>query len=161
MRIIAAVTLIFLPGTFVATVFSTGMFDWGHGDPTSSGGDGGSDGGSRMVSKYIWVYFMLTGALTAVVLAGWGLFSWVQKRRMVKQFGLDLEDQGSVFEEIETGSSLRRDTDTTLVEGEKKEAVLWRWRKEILERWTSMGRKEGDEGSIGTSEACFPTNCTR
>lgn len=126
MRIIAAVTLIFLPGTFVATVFSTGLFDWGHGGPPSagSGGDGGS---GTMISRYIWVYFMLTGALTAVVLLAWGLFSCMQNRKMVRQFKFDLDEQeDSHGDEWEDGSGKRRrDTQTTVV-NRKKRSCGWR-----------------------------------
>ncbi|KAF2013810.1 hypothetical protein BU24DRAFT_494212 [Aaosphaeria arxii CBS 175.79] len=97
MRIIAAVTLVFLPGTFVATLFSTGLFDWGYGDPTSNDTDnekGSQDGGQKVVSRYIWVYFMLTGVLTGVVLVAWVLFSCLQKRIMMKRFGDDCEGEG-------------------------------------------------------------------
>lgn len=129
MRIIAAVTLIFLPGTFVATVFSTGLFDWGHGDPTSAGPDG-DDGGGRMISRYIWVYFMLTGALTAVVLLAWGLFSWVQNRKMIRKFGFDLdEEEGSDRDEWDDkNKKRRRDTQTTLVNNSKR---MTRWKRII------------------------------
>ncbi|KAF2471517.1 uncharacterized protein BDR25DRAFT_155301, partial [Lindgomyces ingoldianus] len=95
MRIIAAVTLIFLPGTFVATVFSTGLFDWTPNTQSTGGDEGGGGGGSGgrsgILSKYIWVYFMLTGVLTFVVLVAWVLFSWNQNRKMMRQFGLDPE----------------------------------------------------------------------
>ncbi|KAF1960335.1 hypothetical protein CC80DRAFT_291906 [Byssothecium circinans] len=117
MRIIAAVTLIFLPGTFVATVFSTGLFDWGNGDPTPAGNDStGGDG--KTVSKYIWVYFMLTGALTTVVLIAWGLFSWIQRKKMVRQFGFTLDEEAGSMASLHKDMSddRRRDTETTLVE---------------------------------------------
>lgn len=145
MRIIAAVTLIFLPGTFVATVFSTGLFDWGSGDPTPAGDDGGADGGGKIMSKYLWVYFMLTGALTAVVLVAWGLFSWVQKRRMVRQFGLDLEEGDTWESETNTGRSAggqRRDTEATLVDDRTHESTLQSWRREMLLRWMSFRTKQ-------------------
>ncbi|KAF2113209.1 hypothetical protein BDV96DRAFT_119380 [Lophiotrema nucula] len=63
MRIIAAVTLIFLPGTFVATFFSIDFFDFG------------PDNGGAKVSKWIWVYFVVTIVLTLAVLAVWRLVS--------------------------------------------------------------------------------------
>lgn len=94
-----------------------------------------------MVSRYIWVYFMLTGALTAVVLVAWILFSWVQKRNMVRRFGFDLEEGGDVMEE--TGNSgKRRDTETTLVERKK---AFDRWRDEMLGTWKRPWRKGQDE----------------
>ncbi|KAF2441806.1 hypothetical protein P171DRAFT_434426, partial [Karstenula rhodostoma CBS 690.94] len=117
MRIIAAVTLVFLPGTFVATIFSTGLFDWGHGDPTPAGSDD-DEGGGRMISRYIWVYFMLTGALTAVVLLAWALFSWVQNRKMVRKLGFNLDcEEGSEWSLLEEEEKKARiDTQTTLVD---------------------------------------------
>ncbi|RMZ91466.1 hypothetical protein DV736_g1306, partial [Chaetothyriales sp. CBS 134916] len=63
MRIIAAVTLVFLPGTFIATVFGSNLFQF---LPASS---------SQVVSKWIWLYWVLTLAVTAVVLLIWWLFS--------------------------------------------------------------------------------------
>lgn len=121
MRIIAAVTLLFLPGTFIATVFSTGLFDW-------KGEDGKE---SKLVSGYLWVYFMLTGVLTAVILLAWGVFSWVQNRAMVKRFGGDLETGDWMREEVDGKEKReRRETDMTLVE-EGRRARVWR----EFEKW--------------------------
>ncbi|KAF2799065.1 hypothetical protein K505DRAFT_356955 [Melanomma pulvis-pyrius CBS 109.77] len=154
MRIIAAVTLIFLPGTFVATVFSTGMFDWGSGDPTPSpnaGGSGTDAGHGRTVSGYIWVYFMLTGVLTLVVLIAWVLFSWVQNRKMMRQFGIDPE-QGS---EVDDGGA-RRDTEMTLVDEQRagrrarvfKEFQRWREEAGGSLRWWGRGRMDECHGVL-------------
>lgn len=150
MRIIAAVTLIFLPGTFVATVFSTGLFDWGHGDPTPAGSDDDDkSGGGRMVSRYIWVYFMLTGALTAVVLLAWGLFSWVQNRKMVQKFGFDLDsDESRDWDSWEReDKESRRDTQATLVE---KSAIPTVWRQVLsaTERMLGRDKKAVEEEDI-------------
>lgn len=79
MRSIALVTMVFLPGTFFAvsplplvppamtiesetewqSLFSMTFFNWTPG----SGGNGPT------VSGYIWVYFFVTGAFTALTLA--------------------------------------------------------------------------------------------
>ncbi|KAF3202758.1 hypothetical protein TWF106_002285 [Orbilia oligospora] len=58
MRTIAIITLIFLPGTFVAAVFSMSMFNW-------------EADGSVVVSKHIWMYFAITVPLTTVVVISW------------------------------------------------------------------------------------------
>ncbi|KAI1129948.1 hypothetical protein F5Y10DRAFT_237209 [Nemania abortiva] len=63
MQVIAAVTLTFLPGTFIATLFSSSFWDF-HPEPTG-----------QVVSKWIWLYFVLTIALTLAVLAGWRVAS--------------------------------------------------------------------------------------
>lgn len=132
MRIIAAVTLIFLPGTFVATVFSTGMFDWGNGDPTPNP-NADEGGGGKTVSRYIWVYFMLTGILTFLVLVGWILFSWFQNRKMMQQFHLDPEQGGEVALDGE-----RRGTESALVEGGQQRSRSWALRE--FEKWKLEAR---------------------
>ncbi|PSN63841.1 hypothetical protein BS50DRAFT_637191 [Corynespora cassiicola Philippines] len=150
MRIIAAVTLIFLPGTFVATLFSTGLFDWGYGSPTPNATDdegsenGGEDGGG-IVSSYIWVYFMLTGALTCVVLGAWMLFSKYQERRMKKWFGVDVEEGGPVLE-----ASVRRDSEKTLVERRGRLRGRWSFWQEWGKNETvnHAGGKVGDLKSV-------------
>jgi hypothetical protein len=59
MRVITAITLVFLPGTFVATLFSTSFWNF---DPRSTG---------PLVSKWVWLYFFVTFALTLMVLGIW------------------------------------------------------------------------------------------
>lgn len=63
MRIIAAVTLVFLPGTFVATMFGSGFFKFF------------PEGSSRVVSSWIWVYWVLTIGITMIVLMFWWIFA--------------------------------------------------------------------------------------
>jgi uncharacterized membrane protein len=59
MRVITAITLVFLPGTFVATLFSASFWNF---DPRTSG---------PLVSKWVWLYFFMTAALTLIVLGIW------------------------------------------------------------------------------------------
>ena len=59
MRVIAAVTLLFLPGTFVATLFSASFWDFSPGNQSSK------------VSSWVWLYWVVTGALAAAVLCVW------------------------------------------------------------------------------------------
>jgi hypothetical protein len=136
MRIIAAVTLIFLPGTFVATIFSTGLFDWDSGTPAPAGSDDAEGGGGgTLVSKYLWVYFMLTGVLTAVVLIGWGVFSYVQKRKMTRLLSLDADTEWGL--EGETwGGEKRRGTERTMVDGGKDKGWL-----NTFHGWTWLGKR--------------------
>jgi Mg2+ and Co2+ transporter CorA len=56
MRLITAITLIFLPGKFVATFFSTSFWDFA---PDNEG---------SKVSRWVWLYFALTIGLTVLVL---------------------------------------------------------------------------------------------
>jgi hypothetical protein len=66
MKAIALLTTLFLPGTFVATFFSMTMFDW---SPSNSSG-------SPKVSKYIWVYWVITIPLTLAVMVS--LLIWAR-----------------------------------------------------------------------------------
>lgn len=59
MRLIAIVTLVFLPGTFVATLFSTSFWDF---SPSNEG---------AMVSKWVWLYLVVTAILTTGVVGAW------------------------------------------------------------------------------------------
>src|SRR4051794_2668467 len=74
MRIIAAVTLIFLPGTFTATLFSTTFFNFQHTVPDS-----------RIVSGWIWLYFVVTVGLTVSVIVAWVGWSWFEYEKLEKK----------------------------------------------------------------------------
>lgn len=63
MQVIATVTLSFLPGTFIATLLSPSFWNF---QPDSPG---------QVVSKWIWLYFVLTVLLTSAVLVGWRIAS--------------------------------------------------------------------------------------
>ncbi|KAF1815705.1 hypothetical protein P152DRAFT_455421 [Eremomyces bilateralis CBS 781.70] len=71
MKAIAALTIVFLPGTFVATVFSMNIFDWS-----------GGEGAEPRMSKYIYVYWIVTIPLTLLVMFAW----WVWLRRDLGRF---------------------------------------------------------------------------
>ncbi|ORY11317.1 hypothetical protein BCR34DRAFT_653094 [Clohesyomyces aquaticus] len=62
MRIIAAMTLIFLPGTFTATLLSSSFFNFKHGT-------------QGIISEWIWLYWAITCILTVVVMGAWFLVS--------------------------------------------------------------------------------------
>jgi magnesium-transporting ATPase (P-type) len=59
MRLITAITLIFLPATFVATFFSTSFWDFA---PENKG---------AKVSRWVWLYAVVTIGLTLMVLGIW------------------------------------------------------------------------------------------
>ncbi len=65
MKTIAILTMVFLPGTAVASFFSITMFNWN------------ANPGQGVVNGYIWVYFVLAVPLTAIVLAIW----WICTKR--------------------------------------------------------------------------------
>lgn len=82
MRIIAWATLVFLPGTFTATLFSSTFFDFLP-----------DDGNSRIVSWWLWLYFLATVLITGLVFLGWYHFSRTSRVRAqedmenLKKFG--------------------------------------------------------------------------
>ncbi|KAI0435618.1 hypothetical protein F4803DRAFT_544957 [Xylaria telfairii] len=76
MKSIALLTMVFLPATFVATLFSMGIFEWK-----------GIHGEILRVSPYIWLYVAVTVGITSVTLGTWYL--WVMRRRA----GGDIEAQ--------------------------------------------------------------------
>ncbi|KAB5571981.1 hypothetical protein GE09DRAFT_1097788 [Coniochaeta sp. 2T2.1] len=63
MKIIATLTMVFLPATFVSSVFSMSFFDW---DPPE---------GKQIVSHYAWIYPVIVAAITVVVLGVWYPFT--------------------------------------------------------------------------------------
>ncbi|KAL2062433.1 hypothetical protein VTL71DRAFT_6699 [Oculimacula yallundae] len=58
-KTIAVMTMVFLPGTFICSFFSMTMFNWN------------KQPGERLVSPYIWVYFVAMLPLTMLVIAVW------------------------------------------------------------------------------------------
>lgn len=74
MAIFTFITALFLPGTYVASLFSMSMFDWLH-----------DDSDKTTVSPLFWVYWLVTIPLTAVVLGGW----WIWYKRADQQWQKD------------------------------------------------------------------------
>ncbi|KAH7093196.1 hypothetical protein FB567DRAFT_587640 [Paraphoma chrysanthemicola] len=69
MKTLAFLTTLFLPGTFIATIFSTSMFDWQR-EPDK-----------RVVSDLFWVYWVFTVPLTIIVALGWRVWwNWEKKK---------------------------------------------------------------------------------
>ncbi|KAI0975168.1 hypothetical protein F4678DRAFT_319209 [Xylaria arbuscula] len=89
MKSIALLTMVFLPATFVATLFSMGIFEWS-----------GRHGEILNVSPYIWLYIVVTVVITSVTLGMWYL--WVVRRRVVE---VDVEAQSQELSEKKTLSS--------------------------------------------------------
>lgn len=77
MKTIAILGIVFLPGTFVATLFSINMFDWGG---TKSGTTT-----SLTVSRSIWIYWVITVPLTVVTFLIWILWSRSENHKTSKR----------------------------------------------------------------------------
>jgi Tfp pilus assembly protein PilO len=68
MRVIAAITIFFLPATFTATFFSTTFFSFN------------SNLEGRVYSEWLWLYFLVSVVLTTLVVVGTWLL-WKGKER--------------------------------------------------------------------------------
>ena len=66
MKTLAAVTMVFLPGTFVASVFAMPFFDFGNSD------------GLRVVNPQLWIYWVVTIPLTFLTFGVW--LAWFQMK---------------------------------------------------------------------------------
>lgn len=73
MRIIAAVTLIFLPGTFTATLFSPSFFSFQKSEHPV------------VVSHWIWLYVVVTVGLMGSVIAAWATWSSLERSKASKE----------------------------------------------------------------------------
>jgi hypothetical protein len=71
MKSIAAVTMAFLPGTFVASVLAMPMFQW---DATH---------GADVINKRFWVYPLVAIHLTLITFAAWII--WIRYKNEHKQ----------------------------------------------------------------------------
>jgi Mg2+ and Co2+ transporter CorA len=94
MKTIAILTMVLLPATTVASIFSMNLFDWF------------AVKGDRIASKWLWIYWVITIPLTALILLAW----WVWNRqgdRHVHQIVRSAEDgNASRIEDID-GLGLR------------------------------------------------------
>ncbi|KAI2639685.1 hypothetical protein GGS26DRAFT_541109 [Hypomontagnella submonticulosa] len=86
MKTLSLLGAVFLPGTFMASIFSMTFFDFNvgpnYGDPSDSSGDG------AQVSNLLWLYFAVTVPLTLIILVFW---YWIDKRREKKYAEEDVE----------------------------------------------------------------------
>ena len=81
MKAIAALTMVFLPGSLVATIFSMGFFEFGLSDRNEM---------ELRVAPQVWMYVAVTLPLTAVVLvtcAAW--LKWSKGRLRGEEGGGD------------------------------------------------------------------------
>ncbi|KAK2052686.1 hypothetical protein LY76DRAFT_629927 [Colletotrichum caudatum] len=67
MRSIAFVTMVFLPVTSIATIFSMNVFDWQAKD------------GGHLITVHFWLYLAVAGASTALTVGLWVFYTRVRK----------------------------------------------------------------------------------
>ncbi len=85
MKILSLLGAIFLPATYLASIFSMSFFDFipdspsGGSDSSSSSSAGGGGGGNwSPVSPLLWIYFAIAIPLTLVIVVCW---RWWDRRR--------------------------------------------------------------------------------
>ncbi|KAI3323571.1 hypothetical protein HD806DRAFT_497218 [Xylariaceae sp. AK1471] len=81
MKTLAYVTTIFLPPTFIASLFSMSMFDW----QASTG----SPGESVVLVPDFWIYWVISVPLTLAILAGWRVWWRFEKRALQSEYSVD------------------------------------------------------------------------
>lgn len=101
MKTLSLLGALFLPGTFLASLFSMTFFDFnvdGNNNSSDSTSEGGVVTGGAQVSQYLWVYFVVTIPLTLAIVGSW---LWIDKRRE-RQYALEDEDIEKGIERMET-----------------------------------------------------------
>ncbi|KAI1854818.1 hypothetical protein JX265_002457 [Neoarthrinium moseri] len=105
MKTLSLLGAVFLPGTFLASLFSMTFFDFNVGP---SDGSGDSSGAGAQVSEYLWVYFVVTIPLTLVIVGSWW---WMDKRRQREYAAEDVEiEKGIDRMESEIMAIMRKKT---------------------------------------------------
>ncbi|KAK8070616.1 hypothetical protein PG997_010819 [Apiospora hydei] len=94
MRTIAVLGIVFLPGTFVATLFSVDMFDWGSGggvggESASSSATTDSSSGVRALPG-MWIYWAIAILLTIFTFLVWILWSRRENQKSDRRLGIRL-----------------------------------------------------------------------
>ncbi|KXH61475.1 acetyltransferase [Colletotrichum salicis] len=94
MKPVAVVTMLFLPPTFVATVFSMSMFNW----QVSTSSDSTGGGGKPTVVPQFWIYWAVSLPLTVAIVIGWRVWWHFQKSYYEIKFWRS-EKENVVFED--------------------------------------------------------------
>ena len=93
MKTIAILTMVLLPGTAVASLFSMNLFNWETND------------GSKIPSKWLWIYFVIAVPLTVLTLFAWWLWTRKPAVRLAPGTGAQQQRANSTYsdEEADTG----------------------------------------------------------
>ncbi|KAF2999573.1 hypothetical protein E8E14_004047 [Neopestalotiopsis sp. 37M] len=85
MKYIALLTMVFLPISTMASIFSTTLFSWDAGP------------GEPVVSRYFWVFVVISLGLTTLVVGAWGVATRYAKRKLAsgKAADIEMEDKRS------------------------------------------------------------------
>ncbi|KAH8816952.1 hypothetical protein F5884DRAFT_240788 [Xylogone sp. PMI_703] len=122
MKIIAVLTTLFLPGTYVATYFAMPLFNW-------------EESSVKKVSgPYVWLYWAVTAPLTLATMVL--VISWALWHR--SQYNILVEQARNPIGENEEST----DTEATLLPGKKSS-----YRKMLKHRFKILQKMESPHGS--------------
>ncbi|KAM0459465.1 hypothetical protein ACHAPV_005653 [Trichoderma viride] len=95
MKTISLMGALFLPGTYLASVFSMTFFNF-------------QSGADPVISNWLWVYFIITVPLTVIIVGSW---IWYDRRKEARYADDDKELEGDIEQmEVSIMKSLRRRT---------------------------------------------------
>ncbi|RVD86400.1 uncharacterized protein DFL_004679 [Arthrobotrys flagrans] len=72
MKLFTIVTVIFLPGTFIASIFGTNFFAFS------------SESNHLIVASNIWIYFLISCTITCSLTAGWIIYRRIKRRSRLR-----------------------------------------------------------------------------
>ncbi|KFY40244.1 hypothetical protein V494_03599 [Pseudogymnoascus sp. VKM F-4513 (FW-928)] len=96
MKTLAFVTVVFLPPTFVATLFSMSMFNWQASSNNNSSESAIDNGRQKVVVTDLWIYWVVSVPLTLMVLLGWRVWWHYQKIYYTRRYPHATEEQVSL-----------------------------------------------------------------
>ncbi|KAJ5031032.1 hypothetical protein J3E73DRAFT_222669 [Bipolaris maydis] len=110
MKALAFVTTLFLPPTFIATLFSMSMFDW-QAEIKAKSSDSNEE--TKVLSRHFWIYWVASVPLTVAVLLAWRIWWHWEKNRYQHKYphiklGSKLQDADSSFSNGLNKMMLRR-----------------------------------------------------
>ncbi|OTB06048.1 hypothetical protein M426DRAFT_319415 [Hypoxylon sp. CI-4A] len=79
MKTLSLLGAVFLPGTFMASVFSMTFFDFNVGPDNDSSGEGAT------VSGLLWIYFAVTVPLTVLIVGSWYFMDWRREKKYTEE----------------------------------------------------------------------------
>ncbi|KAI0395137.1 hypothetical protein F5Y17DRAFT_457340 [Xylariaceae sp. FL0594] len=134
MKTLAYVTTVFLPPTFIASLFSMSMFDWQASVPSSSSS---SSDGSVVVVPDFWIYWVISVPLTLAILAGWRVWLRREKDALLAEYGIP---------HLDSVSNQNRGEGKQPPEGQPRQMAMMSGETKIGRRsWGGLGRGDGTQ----------------
>jgi hypothetical protein len=83
MKALAVITAVFLPASYIATLFSMSMFNWQGAEDSNAAttnGTSSAPASSHVVMPSIWIYWVVSVVLTLFIIVGWRVW-WLNEDR--------------------------------------------------------------------------------